>query len=240
MKTNQFILNVAFGTEFARKAEQKGFKKLNKRYYSVQKFVTPSERKAYLKGLEDSNGWNEFYAAIPKNEIIKNDKEPKQNAWDFVERNYPDYSHCDTIVYADDLQKIIDGELNGNALKLWEDDFEKDKEKVQAEYNNVHKEIYEKAITNYLVKNEQETPLHVHTIIDIEKKGLTMGFINKIKAMETYEDQILKEHLFSVDYITEKLKANKILLTLQEITLLKGIKTEMEKQGAIYFRMVSN
>lgn len=70
--------------------------------------------------------------------------------WDFVEKYYPDYYSADEIAYADDLQKIKDGELEGNAARLWEDKFKGDLDAVEAEYNRVHVEIYKESIKSYL------------------------------------------------------------------------------------------
>jgi hypothetical protein len=42
--------------------------------------------------------------------------------WDFVEKYYPKYYQCDDIAENDDLTKIIAGELNGQALEMYNDE----------------------------------------------------------------------------------------------------------------------
>jgi hypothetical protein len=77
----------------------------------------------------------------------------KPNAWDFVEQHYPNYYSSDLIAYADDLCKIINGEAeeNSDAYKIFET-FDFNKDIAQAEYDRVHKEIYEEAIKQFLNK----------------------------------------------------------------------------------------
>lgn len=87
--------------------------------------------------------------------------------WDFVARYYPGHTGCSTIAYNDDLQKIVDGEINGDAEKLWEEmrldlgyptDEDPDeeyihelvKEMAQKELTESNEYIYEKAIQGYI------------------------------------------------------------------------------------------
>jgi hypothetical protein len=39
--------------------------------------------------------------------------------WDFIEKYYPKYYQCDNIAENDDLSKIVKGELNGQALEMY-------------------------------------------------------------------------------------------------------------------------
>jgi len=78
-----------------------------------------------------------------------------KSIWNFVEKYYPNYYGCNTIAYADDLHKIINSQFNGNAFKLWNTEvkdggFDRNIDFVMLEYNKVVKEIYEKAISNYI------------------------------------------------------------------------------------------
>ncbi len=47
-------------------------------------------------------------------------KEP--NVWNFVEEYYPNYFSSDEILENDDLHKICDGELNGDAERIYEEE----------------------------------------------------------------------------------------------------------------------
>lgn len=89
--------------------------------------------------------------------------------WDFVERYYPDYSRCGDIAENDDLQKIVDGEINGEAEKIYNEIAEDLKpmfphhspeereeyrmlilEQVQNKLNESNAYVFEKAIQGYI------------------------------------------------------------------------------------------
>lgn len=86
-----------------------------------------------------------------------------KSVWDFVEKYYPNYSSCDEIMRNNDLQKIIDGEINGGAEILHAEienelldkngispeDFEIQNEiEYKLDYSNL--EIFEKSIKGYI------------------------------------------------------------------------------------------
>ena len=79
-----------------------------------------------------------------------------KTVWDFVEKYYPNYSSSDEIAYNNDLQKIIDGEINGCAEDLYNDMlnegiFEEDIITIaQQRLDKSNAEIYADAIQNYL------------------------------------------------------------------------------------------
>lgn len=79
-----------------------------------------------------------------------------KTVWDFVENYYPNYSSSDEIAYNNDLQKIIDGEINGYAEDLYNDMlnegiFEEDIITIaQQRLDKSNAEIYADAIQNYL------------------------------------------------------------------------------------------
>lgn len=71
-----------------------------------------------------------------------------ETTWDFVVKFYPDYDHSDEIALADDLSKLINGEINGCAEELLHSDYGGDinNPQIKIDYDRVHKEIYEAAI----------------------------------------------------------------------------------------------
>lgn len=90
-----------------------------------------------------------------------------KTVWDFVENFYPNYYSCDDIAENDDLHKIVDGELNGQAEIMYNDEMEEqriyfggtlDEEQLENEVLKIFtakKEssnayIFEKAIEGYL------------------------------------------------------------------------------------------
>lgn len=91
-------------------------------------------------------------------------EEKEIRVWDFVEKYYPDYDHCNIITEADDLQKILNGEINGYAEAIYNEIEQylknqqlepnelkvKVMEEVQNRYNEIHVYVYEKAIEEFL------------------------------------------------------------------------------------------
>lgn len=91
----------------------------------------------------------------------------KVEIWLFVENYYPKYYSCDVIAVNDDLNKIIDGEIEGAAKELYLEIKEAQRieylgniskkelalktiEAVQEALNESNAYIYEKAIEGYL------------------------------------------------------------------------------------------
>ena len=78
-----------------------------------------------------------------------------KTVWDFVEKYYPNYSSSDEIAYNNDLQKIIDGEINGCAEDLYNDMlnegiFEEDIITIaQQRLDKSNAEIYADTIENF-------------------------------------------------------------------------------------------
>jgi len=111
--------------------------------------------------------------------------------WDFVTKYYPKYYSSNFIALADDLQKILDGELNGNAERLFKEEFGEDLEAVQNEYNRVHREIYEDAIEAYLetlqpAKEVEDVDLFQH--IETLPKEVQDVIEKHCEMDETYEN----------------------------------------------------
>lgn len=91
-----------------------------------------------------------------------------KTTWDFVEKYYPNYYSCSDITLSDDLKKILDGEQNGEASKIYNEIradlmlfhgcFIGDEEElenlingeVERMYSNVMFDIYRKSITAYI------------------------------------------------------------------------------------------
>lgn len=78
-------------------------------------------------------------------------KEQKK-VWDFVERFYPNYYHCDDIAYNDDLHKIVNGssEEGDDAHTLLTEEFEGDLKSVHLAMLESDKKIYERAIQGFI------------------------------------------------------------------------------------------
>lgn len=77
--------------------------------------------------------------------------------WRFVEKYYPGYAHVDQIAHAGDLQKLLDGEIDGCAEELLRDEYggDENNDQIEHDYNAVHVDVYERAMEGYLdVHNE--------------------------------------------------------------------------------------
>lgn len=116
------------------------------------------------------------------------------DTWEFVEKYYPKYSSCNEIAENDDLQKIVDGEINGYAeviynqlhieasrnyggssLQIIEQNI---KDLAQQKLNESNAYIFEKAIEGYIesLKSEAETNKFAvyWSVEDFEAKAKSM------------------------------------------------------------------
>jgi hypothetical protein len=75
-----------------------------------------------------------------------------KSAWDFVEKFYPDYYSSNDIARADDLQKLLDGEVNGNAEKILNEEYggDIDNPQIKIDYTELHHDIYIVAIEEFI------------------------------------------------------------------------------------------
>ena len=76
----------------------------------------------------------------------------KSDVWDFVQEWFPNYSQSDIICHNGDLQKLIDGEINGVAEKLLEEEYDGDVNNslIKQDYNESQAYILEESIKAYL------------------------------------------------------------------------------------------
>lgn len=76
---------------------------------------------------------------------------------------------------------------------------------------------------------------NVHKLIDVV---LPQTFINKLAFIYTYQDQVLKEHLYNIDTVEESCAELHIILTKEEQSLLKEVRVACDEHGAAYFRPI--
>ena len=81
-----------------------------------------------------------------------------------------------------------------------------------------------------------------HTFMDVEGSEFPEGLIKKLRENElfTYRDMILKEHIYSMDNVTDGLQEQGIRLTKEERSALKELKKLCSKNDSDYFRFVFN
>lgn len=106
-------------------------------------FETLAERNAFYKGLSESNGWVEF-EIIKEIQTKETSVELEFNYWEFIEKYYPNYNHCDKILLSDILTRKLDGE------EICENDEEYIKDwDVRKELMELDKELLGRAFENY-------------------------------------------------------------------------------------------
>ena len=121
-----------------------------------------SQRDSLLKTAElaranaltaESNG-----SAEPKIETYDNYYEG-EHTWDFVEKFYPDYDHCDSIAANNDLTVLIKDEDEDDSIarELLNETYDGDRKNPQLkiDYMDSMLDIYERSIDAYM---EQNTP----------------------------------------------------------------------------------
>lgn len=141
-----YAVEIMFGKEQLSKYRQglalTDYEKLiNRKKYE---FETLSERDAFYKGLSEAEGWIEF-------EVIKEAQTKSNNAeveptfdyWDFIEKYYPNYSNCNSILMSDILTRKLSGE------ELYEKDEEYKDRDIRKELMELDKELLSKAFENF-------------------------------------------------------------------------------------------
>jgi hypothetical protein len=72
-------------------------------------FETLSERNAFYKGLSEGEGWIEF-EVIKEIQTREESKKEDFDYWGFIEKYYPNYYHCDSVLLSDILTRKLNGE----------------------------------------------------------------------------------------------------------------------------------
>ena len=142
-----YIVEIIFGKEQVIKYSQgeslSDYENLiHKKMYE---FETLLERNNFYKGLSESNGWTEFEIINEyKTKSINEDEEPTFDYWRFIEKYYPNYSHCDSILLSDILTRKLDGEeiceKDEEYIKNWD---------VRKELMKLDKKLLGKSFENF-------------------------------------------------------------------------------------------
>ena len=82
----------------------------------------------------------------------------------------------------------------------------------------------------------------VHKFVDFECSEMPDGLEAKLRENElfTYRDMVLKEHLFSIDTIREKMDEESEFFNYEEVKMLYRIQVLLDNADCGYFRFVSN
>lgn len=85
-----------------------------------------------------------------KREFIPDELRIIDDNWEFIEKWYPDYSHCDNVAYSDDLQCCLDGEADEDKLERVKEMFGETPEQWECEQIKIDAELLMAAVKNFL------------------------------------------------------------------------------------------
>jgi len=126
-------------------------------------------------------------------EIYAPDPRRDNGVWGFVEKFYPEYYSCNEIMRNDDLGKIVNGELNGNAERMFTEEFGEDLELATAAFDQSCKYVYERAIVGY--QREQRGKISiVWSLEDVEMQAKNNGYILKDGEAQKVLDMLKDKH----------------------------------------------
>ncbi|SEF48065.1 hypothetical protein [Flavobacterium urumqiense] len=144
---------IIFGKEQVRKFYNKEpFNDLEKSInFKQYVFDTKAERNAFYKGIAESIGRLEFEVTNEFEDKIDEEKEEesKFDYWAFIEKYYPKYYSCDSVLLSDILTRKLDGEeiceKDEEYIKEWDvrkELFELDKELLCEAFENFFNIVY--------------------------------------------------------------------------------------------------
>ncbi|MEJ5995594.1 hypothetical protein WG904_14285 [Pedobacter sp. Du54] len=126
-------------------------------------------------------------------EIYAPNPERGEGVWDFVEKYYPKYYSCNEIMRNDDLCKIVNGELNGDAEIMFDREFEGNIELATAAFDQSTKYVYERAIVGYQ-RSQQGTISIVWGLQDVEERAKDNGYLLKEGEAQKVLDMLKDKH----------------------------------------------
>ncbi|TCC88551.1 hypothetical protein EZ428_18085 [Pedobacter frigiditerrae] len=126
-------------------------------------------------------------------EIYAPDPQRDEGVWEFVEKYYPKYYSCNEIMRNDDLCKIVNGELNGDAEKMFEKEFEGSLALATAAFEQSNKYVYERAIVGYQ-RSQQGTISILWGLQDVEDRAKDNGYELKKGEAQKVLDMLKDKH----------------------------------------------
>lgn len=146
----KFITEIIFGKEQIIKYRNNETFDDFEKVINIKKYIfeTQLERNAFYKGLAEGIGWSEFEVVKEFEETdhkeINEKEETEFDYWSFIEKFYPNYYQCNSVLLSDILTKKLDGEeilqKDEEYIKDWD---------VRKELLEVDKELLCKAFENY-------------------------------------------------------------------------------------------
>ncbi|AWK03964.1 hypothetical protein HYN56_06845 [Flavobacterium crocinum] len=144
----KYLAEIIFGKEQVRKFHNNEPLNDYEKIINLKKynFKSREERNAFYIGIGEVMGWLEFEIIKESEERITEEKEDedKFDYWLFIEKYYPNYSHCDNVLLSDILTRKLFGEeiceQDEEYIKNWN---------IRNELFEVDKELLCKAFENY-------------------------------------------------------------------------------------------
>ena len=121
------------------------------------------------------------------------DRDKSDGVWDFVEKFYPKYYSCNEIMCNDELCKIVNGELNGDAETIFREEFKNDLGAAIATFNQSTEFVYERAIMGYQ-RSQQGTISIVWGLQDVEDRAKDKGYLLKEGEAQQVLDMLKDKH----------------------------------------------
>ncbi|MEN2486165.1 hypothetical protein AAYQ05_00060 [Flavobacterium sp. B11] len=111
-------------------------------------FETQAQRNAFYKGMSETIGWLEFEVVKEFEEndqiVIEKKEEDQFDYWSFIQKFYPKYYQCNSVLLSEILTKKLDGE------EISQEDVEYIRDwDVRNELLEIDKELLCKAFENY-------------------------------------------------------------------------------------------
>lgn len=111
-------------------------------------FETQVERNAFYKGISETIGWLEFEVVKEFEENdqigIQKKEEDQFDYWGFIQKFYPKYYQCNSVLLSEILTKKLDGE----EISLEDEEYIRNWD-VRNELLEINKELLCKAFENY-------------------------------------------------------------------------------------------
>lgn len=126
-------------------------------------------------------------------EIYAPDPVHTDGVWEFVEKYYPKYYLCNEIMRNDDLCKIVNGELNGDAEKMFTEEFGENLELATVAFDQSCKYVYERAIVGYQKEQHGKIAI-IWSLEDVEMQAKNNGYILKDGEAQKVLDMLKEKH----------------------------------------------
>lgn len=126
-------------------------------------------------------------------EIYAPDPRQGDGVWEFVEKYYPEYYSCNEIMRNDDLCKIVNGELNGDAEIMFDKEFAGNLALATAAFDQSTKYVYGCAILGYQRRQHGKISI-VWSLEDVEGRAKDNGYLLKEGQSQKVLDMLRDKH----------------------------------------------